>query len=132
MVDAIDYEAPGPLTHLDSVHPSILEGIATDPVEICRLVHTLVIQPADAEALCVTAERFSEKQFRGAANLIEALIALDPAPLHVPRDPERRVIGTCRHFAVLSCALLRYRGVAARVRCGFATYFQPGIPPCKE
>jgi transglutaminase-like putative cysteine protease len=36
------------------------------------------------------------------------------------------VIGTCRHFAVLSCALLRYRGIAARVRCGFATYFQPG------
>jgi hypothetical protein len=36
------------------------------------------------------------------------------------------VVGTCRHFAVLSCALLRYRGVAARARCGFATYFQPG------
>jgi hypothetical protein len=36
------------------------------------------------------------------------------------------VIGTCRHFAVLSCALLRYRGTAARARCGFATSFQPG------
>jgi hypothetical protein len=34
-------------------------------------------------------------------------------------------VGTCRHFAVLTCALLRYRGIAARVRCGFATYFQP-------
>ncbi|MGO8887020.1 MAG: transglutaminase domain-containing protein [Streptosporangiaceae bacterium] len=42
------------------------------------------------------------------------------------REPGRRVIGTCRHFAVLSCALLRYRGIAARARCGFATYFQPG------
>ena len=27
---------------------------------------------------------------------------------------------------MLSCALLRYRGIAARARCGFATYFQPG------
>jgi len=27
---------------------------------------------------------------------------------------------------VLSCALLRHRGVPARARCGFATYFQPG------
>ncbi|WP_324192492.1 transglutaminase domain-containing protein [Nocardia transvalensis] len=35
-------------------------------------------------------------------------------------------MGTCRHFAVISCALLRYRGIASRVRCGFATYFQPG------
>ncbi|MEU7973849.1 transglutaminase domain-containing protein [Micromonospora sp. NPDC049089] len=40
----------------------------------------------------------------------------------VARAPDRRVIGTCRHFAVLSCALLRYRGIAARARCGFATY----------
>jgi transglutaminase-like putative cysteine protease len=58
--------------------------------------------------------------------LIDALLALDPAPLAVAREPARRVIGTCRHFAVLSCALLRYRGIAARVRCGFATYFQAG------
>jgi hypothetical protein len=27
---------------------------------------------------------------------------------------------------VLSCALLRYRAIPARVRCGFATYFQQG------
>ena len=27
---------------------------------------------------------------------------------------------------MISCALLRHRGVAARARCGFATYFQSG------
>jgi len=53
-------------------------------------------------------------------------LALDPVPLDVPRQPDRRVIGRCRHFALLSCALLRYRGIAARVRCWFATYFQQG------
>jgi hypothetical protein len=36
------------------------------------------------------------------------------------------VIGTCQHFAMLSSALLRYRGIAARARYGFATYFHPG------
>jgi hypothetical protein len=35
-------------------------------------------------------------------------------------------VGTCRHFAVLSCALLRLRGIPARARCGFATYFLAG------
>ena len=44
----------------------------------------------------------------------------------MPRDADQRVVGTCRHFAVLSCALLRYRGIPARARCGFATYFQKG------
>jgi hypothetical protein len=61
-----------------------------------------------------------------AAHHLIALLALDQAPLSVPREPGKRVIGTCRHFAVISCALLRYRGIPARVRCGFATYFQPG------
>lgn len=37
--------------------------------------------------------------------------------------PERRTPGTCRDFALMLCSLLRERGVAARVRCGFATYF---------
>ncbi len=126
MTGAIDYATPGPLTDLARVSPSVLERIATEAVEICQVVHNLVIQPTDAEALGVRAERFSENQIRPVDDLVAALLALDPAPLDVPREPDRRVIGTCRHFAVMSCALLRYRGIAARVRCGFATYFQPG------
>ncbi|MET9525897.1 transglutaminase domain-containing protein [Streptomyces coeruleorubidus] len=35
-------------------------------------------------------------------------------------------MGTCRHFATLACAILRARGVAARARCGFGTYFVEG------
>lgn len=126
MTDGIDYITPGPLTDLGSVSPSLLEGIAGEPTEICRPVHALVIQPSDAKALDMPAERFSENQVRPASKLIDALLALDQAPLDVPRQPGRRVIGTCRHFAVIGCALLRYRGIAARARCGFATYFQPG------
>lgn len=125
VADAIDYAVPGPLTDLTTISPAALERIPSEPVDICRPAHTLVIQPSDAKALGLPDERFSENQLRPAATLVEALLALDPASLDVPRTPDRRVVGTCRHFAVLTCALLRYRGVAARVRCGFATYFQP-------
>jgi hypothetical protein len=124
--DAIDYTAPGPLTCLAPISPAALERIPITPVDICHLVHTLVIQQRDAQALDPSDDRFSENQLRPAAALLQALWTLDSASLDVPRGPDRRVIGTCRHFAVLSCALLRYRGIAARVRCGFATYFQPG------
>lgn len=126
MAHAIDYASPGPLTGLASVSPSVLERVSGAPADICRPVHALVIQPHDAKALGLRDGRFAENQIRAAAALIEALLALDPVPLDIPRAPDRKVIGTCRHFAVLSCALLRYRGVAARARCGFATYFQPG------
>lgn len=126
VADAIDYSVPGPLTDLAAISPQVLERIPDEPVDICGPAHTLVIQPRDARSLGLPDARFSENQLRPAAALIGALLALDSAPLDIPRSPDRRVIGTCRHFAVLSCALLRCRGVAARARCGFATYFQPG------
>ncbi|MDT0275822.1 transglutaminase-like domain-containing protein [Blastococcus sp. DSM 46792] len=72
------------------------------------------------------AKRFTENQIRPAGRLVEILLSLDRAPLVEPRRAEFRVVGTCRHFAVLACALLRSRGIPSRVRCGFATYFQPG------
>jgi hypothetical protein len=125
VANAIDYTVPGSLTDLTTISPAALERIPSKPVDICRPAHTLVIQPSDAKALGLPDERFSENQLRPAAALVEALLALDPASLDVPRTSDRRVVGTCRHFAVLTCALLRYRGIAARVRCGFATYFQP-------
>lgn len=122
----IDYAAPGPLTGFDGIDAVMLELINGHPVEICFPVHSLVIQPGDATSRMLPAERFAENQIRPAADLVRTALALDPAPLGVPREPKKRVIGTCRHFAVLSCALLRYRGIPSRVRCGFATYFQPG------
>ncbi len=126
MAQPIDYAVPGPLTNLDGVPQAALEPVAADPVGICFPVHGLVIQPTDAEALDLPAERFAANQIRSASALVRELLALDPAPVTVPRAPGKRVVGTCRHFAVLSCAMLRHRGIASRVRCGFATYFQPG------
>lgn len=126
VAQTIDYAVPGTLTNLDGVPPAALGPVAADPIEICFPVHGLVIQPADAETLDLPAERFAANQIRPASALVRELLALDPAPVTIPRRPQKRVVGTCRHFAVLSCALLRYRGIASRVRCGFATYFQPG------
>lgn len=126
VAEVIDYKAAGPLTSPVDVPPAALSRIADEPVAICWPVHGLVIQPGEAESLGVAVERFEENQLRPAGRLADVLLGLDPAPLSELREPPRRVVGTCRHFAVLACALLRHRGIASRVRCGFATYFQPG------
>nr|WP_246722323.1 transglutaminase-like domain-containing protein [Rhizobium laguerreae] len=52
-------------------------------------------------------------------------MGIDPAPLDIPRPPERRSIGVCRHFTVLACAALKAQGVPARARCGFGMYSRP-------
>lgn len=41
----------------------------------------------------------------------------------VVRKPLDRVVGNCRDFSLLLVSFLRYKGIAARVRSGVATYF---------
>ncbi|HEY7431624.1 MAG TPA: transglutaminase-like domain-containing protein [Streptosporangiaceae bacterium] len=126
MEPEIDYAEPGPLTGLEGLAPEILEGVGNDPIQACLPVHLLVVQPDAARELGLEETRLSESSLRPAARILGALLALNPAPVGTSRPPNQRVVGTCRHFALLSCAFLRYWGIAARVRCGFATYFQAG------
>lgn len=121
---AIDYAAPGVFTTLRTDQVPLTDGLPADPIGICAAVQQLVIQPTDAQG--VSPERLAERNIRPASELLDALVAQDPSPLHVPRPPDRRVVGTCRHFATLATALLRQRGIPARARCGFGTYFVEG------
>lgn len=123
---AIDYSAPGPLTDLSRVDPAILDQVPHDPVAICGLAHALIVHPFETKPLDLPEERFADNQLRPADAIVGALLRLYPEPLHVPREPHDRAVGTCRHFTVLTTALLRHRGFEARARCGFATYFQEG------
>lgn len=124
--DVLRYSQPGPFTSLDPAQLALVEGLPDDPVEICAVAQGLVIQPSDAAASGIDAGRLEEKNIRPARRLIAVLTALDASPLQGARAPEKRVIGTCRHFTVLACAFLRARGIPARARCGFGTYFIEG------
>jgi hypothetical protein len=123
----IDYSTPGPLTDLSSVPADALTAVPTDADGINRLAHTLIVHPNETGGLDLPEARFADNQLRHADRIVAAILRLDDAPLHVPREAARRAVGTCRHVAVLTCALLRWRGIPARARCGFATYFKPGL-----
>ncbi|MEU0554315.1 transglutaminase domain-containing protein [Dactylosporangium sp. NPDC006015] len=123
----IDYRTPGPSTDLSAVPGAALAGVPGDADGICRLAHTLIVHPNETGELELPGERFDDNQLRHADRIVHALLRLDGDPLHLPRPADRRVVGTCRHFTVLTVALLRLRGIPARARCGFATYFQEGL-----
>jgi len=120
------YEVPGPLTGFDDDLGRHLAALPVDPVDICRVVQSLVVLPELASTVGMPEERHGERNIRPASRLLSRLQELDATPVQEPRPPAHRVVGTCRHFAVLACAFLRHRGVPARARCGFATYFVPG------
>jgi len=123
----IDYSVPGRLTDIGEVSRAVIKAVPADPLAICRLVPGLVLHPFEAQDLGLDVSRLAGREIRQASAIIGALLALDPRALDIAREPERRLVGTCRTFVVLSCALLRNRGLAARARCGFGTYFQRGL-----
>ena len=63
---------------------------------------------------------------RRVEQVLAAVAGRDDRPLDVAREPADRIATNCRGFSVLAVTLFRARGVPARARCGFGTYFKPG------
>jgi hypothetical protein len=90
----------------------------SDLPALCAFIQGVVIHSGWAAAYGVTADLSRET-----LPVARRLAMVESAG---GRDlpPEQRTPGTCRDFALMTCSALRQRGVPARVRCGFATYFR--------
>jgi hypothetical protein len=103
-----------------------LGGLPRDPGQLARVVRDLIIHRGEGPrfAYAIPEERVHEDaESRYAARLLRILAERGDAPLTERRAPAERFVGTCRDFALLHCSLLRTTGTAARLRCGFARYF---------
>jgi hypothetical protein len=122
------WAAPAPMTDLSAVPAHVIAGLPDDPVELCRIASGVMVHEAWAPAygFQVPPDRVAEVELRPAAAIVDAILALDDRPLVEPRPAERRAVGVCRHFTTLSVALLRAKGIPARSRCGFGSYFEHG------
>ena len=69
--------------------------------------------------------RIGEINTRTLQKILATLLAKDDRPLTEARAYENRLVGCCRDFSLLACAILRHQGQAARLRYGFASYFYP-------
>lgn len=78
---------------------------------------------AAAYGLAAETVRLDEQHLRSTKEVLGRAFEICGEPITVARQPADRVVGICRHFTVLHTAFLRDQGVPARVRCGFANYF---------
>lgn len=119
---------PGPHTAAVTALVGSVPALAGSVPALVTVVQGLLVHVfwAGRYGLDLTPERQVEVQLRTVCALLDRALELDPAPLGIARPVERRVVGNCRDHTVLLTALLRARGVPARARCGFATYFVPG------
>lgn len=121
-MDVDYYRTPGPLTELDGQQQLLVDALPADPVQLCAAAQGLLVLPGPE----LSPRRLEERNLRPSASILRAALTRNSEALGVPRALNAKVTGTCRHFAVLSCAFLRARAIPARARCGFETYFQPG------
>ena len=103
----------------------LVRRLRADPTALCRVVQGLLTLPESADGSGLSDDRLAERNTRPATNILNRALELDRSDLAVQRTQAKRVVGTCRHFAVLATAFLRAAGVPARARCGFACYFHP-------
>jgi hypothetical protein len=100
------------------VGPEALRGVVQGLLVHRDLAWAYGIEPSDL--------RLEEQQLRSTREVLARALELSDRPVREAREPEARVVGICRHFALLHTAFLRAQGVPARVRCGFGGYFEAG------
>jgi hypothetical protein len=112
---------PGPMAYL-------FDGLPTDVSSLRRIASGLVVhyRAEDLKAIGIPDERVAEINTRYVEQMLRRIIELDDRPLTEERPKEKRLVGCCRDFTVLFLSMLRHRGVPARGRVGFASYFAPG------
>ena len=120
------YASAGPFTELTAVHAALVQGLGLDALGLCRVAQGLLVAPPNASGAGMDERRLAERNMRPASALLERALELGPSlsPTDL-RPAEQRVVGTCRHYAVLATAFLRAVNIPARARCGFAAYFFP-------
>ena len=110
-------------------HAPLLDALPADAAGIARAIQGLVIYEHVAQPFygCPLPDaRRGESHIRPVEMMIDAILALDDRPLEQPRPPEKRLVGICRHFALMAVAIFRQHGAPARARVGFGGYFNPG------
>ncbi|BCL82988.1 transglutaminase domain-containing protein [Ktedonobacteria bacterium brp13] len=95
---------------------------------LCKIVQGLIIhyRCGDLYGCQITAESEREIDTRYIERMLERVIELDPRSLSEARAPQQRLVGCCRDFSTMLCSMLRYQGIPARIRMGFAGYIDLG------
>ncbi len=104
----------------------LFEDVPSDVAGLCEVVQGLVVHYRNPELRSHRIERgrLQEVNLRYVDRMLSRLTELEPGSLTRARPLSHRLIGCCRDFAVLFCAMARHRGIPSRVRVGFATYFR--------
>ncbi len=99
--------------------------------ELCSLIksqfiHPIVELPDHRDQ--IPEERWNELvKYTTVKSILKGLVSYDSRGLVTDRKPEDRLVLHCWHCSILLASILKYRGIPARVRYGYAPYLTPGF-----
>jgi hypothetical protein len=122
------YTRPAAMTSAGR-YAALLADLPSDVAGLAAVAQGLLIHVFWAERYGVTLSEADQASvhIRPVEEMLARVTARDSRPLRIAREPALRLAVNCRHFAVLTTAMLRARGTPARARCGFGGYFTPGF-----
>lgn len=107
-------------------HAALFDALPADVLGLTTVIRNLVIHYRGG-GIEFTGERYEEINHRW----VEAMLATDQkrngTALAVPREPVDRIVGCCRDYTLLTVSALRHKGIPARSRIGFSSYFAQGF-----
>jgi hypothetical protein len=108
---------------------ALFEGLPSDVGGLCEIAQGLVVHEflTQRYGFELADERRAMVHVRPVEEMLDRIVAEDSRGLAAAREPAARFVGDCRHFTVLTVAMLRARGTPARARCGFGDYFGSGM-----
>lgn len=121
------YSCPTAMTSVGK-YAAWFDELPCDVGELTRIIQGIVIYEyvaSDFYGFTIPDERQYETHIRPVEQMLDCLTALNAQPLSIARPVNQRLIGICHHFALLLVAMLRAKGILARYRCGFGSYFNP-------
>ena len=104
-------------------------GLPDDIPDLVKVVQGVLIHVFHAHRYGVelSEARIQEDiNIRRVEDMLAKISKMDDRPIIHGRDYNHRLVGNCRDYSVMMTSLLRHKGVAARARCGFGSYFEPG------
>ena len=116
------YKEQTDLTHLPAGFATSLPAYKLTPEQIVSITQNLLIHSDQLSLYDLSLKDFSD----ASRETLPLQIKLSEVTDLERRLPEKRLLATCRDYALLTCSLFRHYEIPARVRCGFADYFISG------
>lgn len=112
--------SPGSYKHL-------LDNLSTEIPGLCEIIHKFMLIDllATMQIISIPQKHINDSNIRGIESKLKEIIDRDNSSLLNLRSNEKFLLGNCRDLSLMMCSILRNNNIPARLRSGFATFFDP-------